>query len=188
MDMEQPQHVAQRTSIQPGDRSTRRLRQRLDLRGELLLALLPTLTILLVLGLVEAISDQRLLFASLASSAFLIYLDPEHGTNTIRTLVIAHLAAAVIGLAVYALAGPGYIAGGAAMLAMIVLMIVLDVVHPPAVSTALAFAFRGENERTVILFALAVGIVAVLVILQRSVVWLLHRLYHAGQRRSSTRH
>jgi CBS-domain-containing membrane protein len=183
MDTEQPQPAAQRTSIQPGDRSTRRLRQRLDLKGELLLALLPTLTILVVLGLVEAISDRRLLFASLASSAFLIYLDPEHGTNTVRTLVIAHLAAAVIGLAVFEIAGPGYIAGGVAMLILIVMMIVLDVVHPPAVSTALAFAFRGENERTVILFALAVGIVAVLVILQRSIVWLLHRLHHADHPR-----
>ena len=29
-------------------------------------------------ALVEALSEQRLLFASLASSAFLIYLDPQH--------------------------------------------------------------------------------------------------------------
>lgn len=49
-------------------------KQRIGLKGELLLAAMPTLTVLLVLALVEALSNQRLLFASLASSAFLIYL------------------------------------------------------------------------------------------------------------------
>ena len=61
--------------------------------GELALALLPTLTILLVLAFVEAFSRQRLLFASLASSAFLIYLEPRHRTNSVRTLALAQGAA-----------------------------------------------------------------------------------------------
>jgi CBS-domain-containing membrane protein len=168
----------ERTSIEPGDRTTRSLRQRLDLKGEFVLALLPTLTVLAVLGFVETVSHQRLLFTSLASSAFLIYLDPEHGTNTVRTLVIAHMTAAVVGLVAYALLGAGYVAGGSAMIVMITLMILLDVVHPPAVSTALAFAFRGENERTVVLFGFAVAIIVVLVILQRTIVWLLKWLHH----------
>lgn len=46
-------------------------------RGELALALMPTASVLGVLVLVEIFSRQRLLFASLASSAFLIYLDPS---------------------------------------------------------------------------------------------------------------
>ncbi len=71
----------ERSSIEPGDRTTRSLRQRLDLKGEFVLALLPTLTVLAVLGFVETVSHQRLLFTSLASSAFLIYLDPEHGVQ-----------------------------------------------------------------------------------------------------------
>jgi hypothetical protein len=52
-------------------------------------ALLPTLTVLAVLGLVEALSRQLLLFASLASSAFLIYLAPRHKANSLRTLCLA---------------------------------------------------------------------------------------------------
>lgn len=52
-------------------------RERIGLRGEVMPALLPTLTVLAVLGLVEALSPQRLLFASLASFAFLIYLAPR---------------------------------------------------------------------------------------------------------------
>jgi CBS-domain-containing membrane protein len=76
------------------------------------------------------LSEQRLLFASLASSAFLIYLDPQHGTNAVRTLVLSHLMAALIGWATFALLGSGYLSGGSAMVATIFLMIVLDVVHP----------------------------------------------------------
>ena len=108
--------------------------------GELLLALLPTATVLAVLGLVEALNRQRLLFASLASSAFLIYLDPRHATNAVRTLVLAQVSAAALGLAAFLALGPGYASAGAAMVATIVLMVVADAVHPPAVSTSLAFA------------------------------------------------
>jgi hypothetical protein len=73
--------VNDRDSLQPGTAARRSLRQRLRLRDELLLAFVPTATVLIVFAAVEALSNQRLLFASLASSAFLIYLDPEHGTN-----------------------------------------------------------------------------------------------------------
>ncbi len=76
-------------SIPPSNRETRNARRRLGWRQELLLALLPTITVLAVMALVERFSEQRLLFASLASSAFLIYLDPLHGTNSTRTLLIA---------------------------------------------------------------------------------------------------
>lgn len=59
----------ERESLRPIS-STRRLgRQRLSMRHELTLAFLPPLAVLLVLFLVESFSHQRLLFASLASSA-----------------------------------------------------------------------------------------------------------------------
>lgn len=155
-------------------------RARLGLRGEFMLALLPTATALVVLGLVEALSRQRLLFASLASSAFLIYLDPRHEANSVRTLCIAQGGAAVVGLLLYLLLGPGYAAGGAAMLATIVMMILLDAVHPPAVSTSLAFAFRSGDEKNLALFGLALGVTAVLVVLQRTAIRLLNRYDRQG--------
>jgi len=49
----------------------------------------------------------------------------------------------------------------------IVLMIVLDVVHPPAVSTSLSFALRAHNETHLILFFLAVAVTATPVFLER---------------------
>jgi CBS-domain-containing membrane protein len=164
-----------RSSLKPIQGARRSLRRRLNLKGELLLALLPTLVILAVLALVEVLSRQRLLFASLASSAFLIYLDPQHGTNKVRTLVLSQMLAATIGLVMYLIFGSGYASGGGAMVIFITLMILLDVVHPPAVSTSLSFAFRAGKETNLALFGLAVGITAILVLLERLTLWILAR-------------
>lgn len=165
----------ERESLKPVEGAQRALRRRLDLKGELLLALLPTVTVLAVLLLVEMLSEQRLLFASLASSAFLIYLDPQHGMNAVRTLIVAHLLAAGVGLGAFLLLGPGYGAAGAALVVFIFLMIVLDAVHPPAVSTALSFSFRSGDVDNLALFGLAVAITAALVLLERAALWLLAR-------------
>lgn len=167
--------MSERESLRPGERVTRVIRQRLHLKGELMLAALPTATVLLVLFMVEMLSEQRLLFASLASSAFLIYMDPEHGTNRVRTLVISQISAAVLGVATFVGLGPGYAAAAGAMVLTIVLMIVTDAVHPPAVSTALSFSLRAGEESNVALFGLAVAITAALVLMQRAALWMLAR-------------
>jgi CBS-domain-containing membrane protein len=146
-------------------------RKRLTLRQELTLALLPTLTVISILGLIEQVSNQRFLFSSLASSALLIYLDPQHSTNTAGTLIIAHLLAASAGLGMDVLLGPGYSAGSGAMIITIVVMILLDRVHPPAASTSLIFAFRTDGVGNLFLFFLAVSMTAVLVLLEQAVMW-----------------
>lgn len=164
-----------RSSLKPIEGAARARRNRLSLKGEFALAAAPTLTVLIVLALVEVLSRQRLLFASLASSAFLIYLDPEHGTNTARTLILSQMLAATLGLGVHAVFGSGYVSGGISMVIAIALMIVLDIVHPPAVSTALSFAFRSSNESNLVLFGLAVAITVTLVGLERFSLWMLAR-------------
>ena len=156
-----------RASLKPIEGANRSLRKRLTLRQEYVLALLPTATILAIFALVEVLTQQRLLFASLASSAFLIYLDPQHGTNATRTLVSAQMLAAIAGWATFVAFGPGYAAGGSALIVTIVLMVALDVMHPPAVATALSFAFRAGDAGNVLLFALAVGVTAMLVVLEK---------------------
>ncbi|HEY0971572.1 MAG TPA: HPP family protein [Gemmatimonadales bacterium] len=166
---------APRETVQPLDDKPHAVRRRLGVRDELVLAAFPTITVLVVLVFVDVLSQQRLLFASLASSAFLIYLDPEHATNSVRTLVTAQIGSALIGWGLFALLGPGYMAGGLAMVVTIGLMIVLDVVHPPAVATAMSFALRAGDERDVVIFGLAVAITAALVVLQRVALWLATR-------------
>jgi hypothetical protein len=132
---------------------------------------LPTLTVIGILSLIAQVNNQHFLFSSLASSALLIDLDPEHTTNTARTLIIAHLLAASAGLGMDIMSGPGYIAGGGAMLITIILMIVLDRVHPPAASTSLIFAFRTDGASNLVLLLLAVSMTAVLVLLEQAVMW-----------------
>lgn len=61
-------------SMEPLQTAAARARRRLGLPGEL--AALPALTVLLGLAFLEIFSRQRLLFASLASSAFIIYSRP----------------------------------------------------------------------------------------------------------------
>jgi CBS-domain-containing membrane protein len=164
-----------RSSLKPMEGAKRSLRSRLSLKGELLLATAPTVTVLVVLAFVEVLSRQRLLFASLASSAFLIYLDPHHGTNSARTLILSQLMAAVLGWLAYFILGTGYLSGAVAMVATIILMIMLDIVHPPAVSTSLSFAFKAGNENNLVLFGLAIGVTALLVGLERFALWMLAR-------------
>jgi len=162
-----------RSSLRPLRGADRTLRRRLDLKGELVLALVPTLTVLGVLALVEVLTEQRLLFASLAASAFLIYLDPQHGTNSVRTLIVSQMMAATLGLLTYFFLGAGYLSAGTAMVTSIVLMILLNAVHPPAVATSISFALRTGNATNLLLFGLAVGMTAVLVLLERLALWLL---------------
>jgi uncharacterized membrane protein len=64
------------------------------------------------------------------------------------------------------------------MMVTIVLMIVLDAVHPPAVSTSLSFAFKAGNEINLALFGLAVGVTTALVGLERLALWMLARNNH----------
>lgn len=149
-------HQPDLNSLEPIQGRTRPLRRRLDLKDEIILAFLPTLTVLAVMGLVSALSQQRLLFASLAASAFL-------------------------GLITYLALGPGFWAGGAAMVATIGLMVLADVVHPPAVSTSLAFAFRAGPESNLVIFALAVLVTAALVVLEKYTIWQLARFETRGK-------
>lgn len=165
----------EKESLEPAEGAVRAARRRLPLRGELMLAALPTATVLLVLLMVEVLSQQRLLFASLASSAFLIYLDPQHGMNSVRSLIVAQMGAALLGVGTFLLLGPGYGAAALVMVLAILLMIVADAVHPPAVSTALSFALRAGDESNVLLFGLAVGITALLVGMERVALWMLAR-------------
>ena len=165
----------ERQSLRPIEGRSRLGRGRLGLRDELLLASLPTATVLVVLGFVEALSQQRLLFSSLASSAFLIYLDPQHGMNGVRTLIFAQVGSALVGWGFFLWLGPGYWAAGLAMVVTIVFMIVVDAVHPPAMSTAMSFSLRAGNESNLVIFALAVAVTAMLVLLQRVATWLVAR-------------
>lgn len=149
--------------------------RKIDIKTEIILAVMPTVIIIAVLLLLEAFSRQQLLFSSLASSAFLIYLDPRHPTNSVRTLVIAQLSAAVIGYLVFLGVGPGYFSAALSMIIAIAAMIMTRAMHPPAVSSALIFAFQYTKVNTLLMFCFAVLLLVILIVLQKASLWLLRR-------------
>lgn len=161
-------------------------RRPFTLREEIVLALLPTITMLVVLFVIEAMAEQRILFASLASSAFLIYADPGHAINRVRVLLLAHGSAATIGVLVDILFGTGYGPAAVSMTATIFLTLALRAVHPPAIATALTFAFRPGNTDKWGIFMAALGIVAVLVVLQPVSARLLARTIRRRKSRTNT--
>ena len=149
------------------------MRKRFDLKTEIFLALLPTLTIAAVLFLLETYSKQRLLFGSLASSAFLIYLDPKLPSNSIYTLSVAQVSSALIGFCILKLIGSGYTSALLAMIISIAFMIVFNVMHPPAVSTALTFAF--ESGKALPLFLIALALLVILIVLEKVSLWVINK-------------
>jgi len=138
------------------------------IKGELALAIPPTIVVIGVIFLIEGITKQKLLFASLAASAFLIYYDPMNRINSVRVMIVAQLFGFIFGIGASMALGSGYVAGGVAMVLTIVTLILLDVVHPPAVSTALAFAFVSTKDRVLLVFLAAIVLIAALVMLQRT--------------------
>ena len=128
---------------------------------------------------VEVLTSQRILFASLASSAFLIYREPTHVMNSVRVMGAAHVAATALGVGCAFLLGAGYVAAAVAMALTIVVLVLGGLVHPPAVSTALGFAFYARQGEAVGVFLLALLMVAVLVVLERVALWTLARVQPA---------
>ena len=142
----------------------------------MVLAALPTLTVIGIFLTLQVFSRQTFLFASLASSAFLIYQDPKNGMNETKVMVPAHITAALLGFGTFLIFGEGYLSGAVAMGLTITVLILLGIVHPPAVSTSLIFAFRVQQAKTLLIFMLALAMVAVLYSIQRVAVALLHRI------------
>ncbi len=60
-------------------------------RIEIFLVLMPTTAVIAVLLLLEFFNKQQLLFSSLASGAFLLYLNSKHPVNKGRILQAALL-------------------------------------------------------------------------------------------------
>ena len=150
-----------------------------SVRDNLLLALLPTATVLPMIAVLEAFGRDHLMCSSLASSAYLIYADPGHEMNGERALVVSQMTAAGVGWLMWLLLGGGFSAAAIAIPLAISLMILLKAlspsatVHSPAVSTALAFAMHPDPSGSFVLFAIAVGITALLVVLQQTMSWLI---------------
>lgn len=149
---------------------------RRTLRNELLLALLPTMIVLGILIGLRLLAQQRILFASLATSAFLIYRDPRGIANRMSVFVPAHLIGLLTGLGVSLILGSSYAAAAVAMALTIFVLVLMQLVYSPAIATSLIFAFREQDAKTAALFVLALVMLVALVVMQRGLVLLMSRL------------
>lgn len=151
-------------------------KQRYNVKTEFLLALFPTVIVISILYFVKTFTREPVLFSSLAASSFLIYLDPTHQANSIRSLIISQITAAIAGYGAYVLFGAGYSAAVCAMAITVAVMVFTHAMHPPAVASSLLFAFKYTKFNIVLLFLLTMSILVVLILLQRSSVWVINRL------------
>ena len=124
------------------------------------------------------------LFVNLhGSNSYLIYINPRHKMSNGRTLIISQMIGALTGYGSYTLLGKNYLGVGAAMIVTIVLMIVLNAVHPPAVSTALLFGLSGKYAIDLALFATALLLLLLLVLVQRHTLGLMGRFVEERDRK-----
>lgn len=142
---------------------------------ELALAVPPTLTVVVAFVATGFLTRHPILFASLASSAFLIYRDPQHRMNRVRVMVAAQMVGWCVGTLASLVFGSSYLAGGIAMACSIILLVALDILHPPAISTSLGFALIGPHSTLLETFLVALFLVATLAVLQRIALWAVRR-------------
>ena len=107
-------------------------------------------------------AHTRVLFAPLAASAFLIYNAPQERSNDARVIVASQLIGAAFGLGVAAFGHPGYASEATAMLLTISALISFDLLHAPAVPTALIFADAPVVLDNVAFFAIDLAILVAL--------------------------
>jgi CBS-domain-containing membrane protein len=144
--------------------------------AELLLAFVPTGFVIGIFVGISHFGRQPVLFISLATSAFRIYLDPRGLMNQARVFLPAHLIGLSLGLLSSLLFRDPYVSGAIAMGLTIFLMVLLRIMFEPAIATSLIFAFRLYGERDVILFLFGVAMLAVLILIQRATSYLVHRV------------
>ena len=86
-----------------------------------------------------------------------------------------------MGFAVWsACSAASYVSAGVALAIAIFAMVALDVVHPPAIGTALTFAYRPGDEDNLGLFLVALLLVVVLTGLSTATTWTLRRMMRHG--------
>lgn len=126
-----------------------------------LLALYPLVIAYIIMG-VEMFARQHILFTSLISSIFLIYVRHKDPMNNGLTLIISQVLAAVIGYVSYRIGGENYLTACITVFVVAVALISLNRLHPPAIVTSLIFQFRTHSVSDLELFALLLSLVIVL--------------------------
>ncbi|MDR3096226.1 MAG: HPP family protein [Paraburkholderia sp.] len=119
-----------------------------------------------VVGLLAKLTGLPLLIAPFGASSVLLFAAPESAFAQPRNLVLGHLIAAAIGLAVFWLAGNGVWPMALATGLAIAAMQLTRSVHPPAGANPLVIMLSGTASANFLLFPVLAGVVCLLVVAQ----------------------
>ena len=123
------------------------------------------LSVLAVIFVVQELARRPILVASLGSSAFLLFFQPRNEVNNFRPLVFGHLLAAATGYGANLLFPEPYLSVAGGLAVTVLLLTGLRLVHPPAISTSLVFAYRPEQAEAIVTFGLTLAVVVALALI-----------------------
>ena len=134
------------------------------------------LSILSMVLVISGILEQPVLFTSLASTTFLIFVRPESKTSQYRNVIGGHYVSATVGFLIAISAEKAMLLHDEKiMLGLIcalsvaaasILMHFLDMEHPPAAGTALAFAFGVRSADMLVTLGIALSTIIFLACLK----------------------
>ncbi len=137
-------------------------RRRLSTRHLTIVSGATVLSVLLVIFIVQDVARQPVLVTSLASSAFLLYYQPRNEINDFKPLVFGHLLAVMMGYGASLLLPIPYWSSILSVVGTVVLLSLLRLVHPPAISTSLVFSYRPYELDAVVTFLLSLVVILAL--------------------------
>ncbi|WP_426119501.1 HPP family protein [Kocuria sp. LHG3120] len=120
------------------------------------------ITVVLMIVVVEQIARQAVLVTSLAASTFLLYYQPLHRMNRFVPVVGGHLIAAGVGFLSDKFIPGGTLAPAVAITVTVAALAGLRIIHPPAVSTSVVFAYRPHEVSALLTFSLTLVVVVAL--------------------------
>jgi len=121
-------------------------------------------------GLSHKAGASAILFASFASSAFLMFIFPESKTAKMARFVKSYIIGGVMGVAGFMLLPliGTYLSVGIILFAMAIMLVWTDSVHPPAMGLALAFIIYNVGYTGI---AIATVGVVMLIIMKKFIDW-----------------
>lgn len=120
------------------------------------------ITVVLMIVVIEQIAEQAVLVTSLAASTFLLYYQPLHRMNRFVPVVGGHLIAAGAGFLADEVIPSSTVALAVAITVTVVTLASLRIIHPPAISTSVVFAYRPHDASALLTFSLTLAVVVAL--------------------------
>jgi CBS-domain-containing membrane protein len=119
-----------------------------------------------LVGMLAKLTGLPLVIAPFGASSVLLFAAPDSAFAQPRSLVLGHLIASAIGLAVFWLAGSGIWPMALATGLAIAAMQLTRTVHPPAGADPLVIMLAGTGSASFLLFPVLAGVLCLLAVAQ----------------------